>query len=79
MTALTLIEFPKSLPRELLNQGQRAGLEIEERRLFARMLREYRATLAVEWRALRERGQHVERAIAAADALIEPLEAGLEL
>ena len=77
MTDLTVIEFPKSFPRDLREQGQRAGFDIEERRLFAGMLRGYRATLAVELGALRARGRYVESAIAGADAFIKPLEASL--
>ncbi len=78
MTILTVIEFPKSIPRGLLAQGKRSSLDIEERRQFSKMLRGYRAALAVERRALIERGERVDFAIAAAGALIEPLEAGLE-
>ncbi len=42
------------------------------------MLRAHRAVLAVERRASMERQQYVDMAIAEADGLIEPLEAGLE-
>ncbi len=61
----------------LLQQGQRAGLNMKERRHFATMLRSYRATLAVEIRATKEalmdKEYHFQNAIDEADRLIDAL------
>jgi hypothetical protein len=82
MTVPKVVAFRKGFPKELLEQGHRAGLDTEERRRFAKMLRAWRGTLGMELRQFNEsvidRRAHIERTIAEADALIEPLEAGLE-
>ena len=72
MTPSNIVMFP-CFPSELVKQGNRADLNTEDRRLFAEAMVAERAMLGYQLRVLSELHESVERAILAADALIEPL------
>ena len=78
MSDSNVLMFPTGVPPKLVELGNRADLDTEKLRILAEAVRLERLRIFVQVEALFKLTMAVEKAIAKADALIRPLQAGLE-
>ena len=74
MTELTIIQFPTGFPRDLCQEATETLIDPEQRPVSGRLLRTYRALLAMRRRSIAEKLECLETDIAECDRLLERFE-----